>query len=240
MRKLVIKLGTLSDVVIAMSLIQRMGAHCPGGKLTSLTTPAFISWLWLYVVTIPRKCLHNMWRALRWVRAQCFGRVFDLQSNDHSAILATPSSVRMRVSSQPDFTYMRRPTMVCRSEIHIPECTTQVLVSWYKHRAVGWRRMLRQSVPCSLYSLGECLPNNRRVRLQDISVNDVLERLYDERLLSTLPGQQVTVVGGRRFTAGSVGEQGHECMQMVRLSAGCTLVAMRLDAIRARCLARPA
>lgn len=133
MRNLVIKLGALGDVVIATSLIRRIQAQYPDDELTLLTAPAFASlfanWPGLRVVAIPRKGLGNMWRALRWLRAQRFDRVFDLQSNDRSAILVALSGVRMRVGNRPGFPYTHHPATAYRSEVHIFERMNEVLAS---------------------------------------------------------------------------------------------------------------
>ncbi|MFA7608063.1 MAG: glycosyltransferase family 9 protein [Rhodocyclaceae bacterium] len=133
MKNLVIKLGALGDVVIATSLIRRIQVHYPHDELTLLTTPAFAGlfagWPGLRVVGVPRKGLHSMWRALRWLRAQRFDRVFDLQSNDRSAILVALSGVRMRVGNRPGFPYTHHPAKAYRSEIHIFERMNQVLAS---------------------------------------------------------------------------------------------------------------
>ncbi len=112
-RVLVIKLGALGDVVIATTALRRIQLSYPGGEVWLLTAgdfaPMFADWPGLHVHAAPRRGLWHMLQLLRWLRAQRFEVIFDLQSNDRSALLCAFSGVPMRVGNHPRFPYTHHP-----------------------------------------------------------------------------------------------------------------------------------
>jgi ADP-heptose:LPS heptosyltransferase len=112
-RVLVIKLGALGDVVIATSVLRRIQQYYPGGEIWLLTSepfaPLFADWPGLHVHASPRRGFWHMLQLLRWLRAQRFDAIFDLQSNDRTAVLCALSGVAMRVGNHPRFPYTHHP-----------------------------------------------------------------------------------------------------------------------------------
>lgn len=112
-RVLVIKLGALGDVVIATSALRRIQLSYPGSEIWLLTAeafaPLFADWPGLHVHATPRRGLRHMLQLLRWLREQRFDVIFDLQSNDRSALLCACSGTRMRVGNHPRFPYTHHP-----------------------------------------------------------------------------------------------------------------------------------
>jgi ADP-heptose:LPS heptosyltransferase len=112
-RVLVIKLGALGDVVIATSVVRRIQLSYPGCEIWLLTAEDFAGlfedWPGLHVHATPRRGLRHMLQLLRWLRAQRFDAIFDLQSNDRSALLCAFSGARMRVGNHPRYPYTHHP-----------------------------------------------------------------------------------------------------------------------------------
>ncbi len=112
-RVLVIKLGALGDVVIATSVLRRIQLSYPGSELWLLTAeefaPVFADWPGLHVHATPRRGLWHMLQLLRWLREQRFEVIFDLQSNDRSALLCAFSGAPVRVGNHPRYPYTHHP-----------------------------------------------------------------------------------------------------------------------------------
>lgn len=133
MKVLIIKLGALGDMVMATSLIRRIQAAHQDAELQLLTSPAFAplfaDWPGLGLTHFPRKGLGNMLRALRWIRAQGFARVYDLQSNDRSGALCALSGIPERIGNHPRFPYTHHPAEGYHGQCHIFTRMNQVLAS---------------------------------------------------------------------------------------------------------------
>lgn len=133
MRVLVIKLGALGDVVMATALIDAIARAHPAAALWLLTTPAFAplfeAWPRLAVTAIPRRGWRAGLAALRFVRAQRFDRVYDLQGNDRSGILCALSGSPMRIGNHCRFPYTHHPPEPWRGQCHIFERMNAVLAS---------------------------------------------------------------------------------------------------------------
>ena len=134
MRKvLIIKLGALGDIILACPIIKRIQEyHVDAGVhvLTSDTcTDFFRGWPGLAIHGFARRSLASTFQAMRWIRAQHFARIYDLQSNDRSGLLCAFSGVRERVGNHPRFPYTLHPVRPWRGESHIQERWREVLVS---------------------------------------------------------------------------------------------------------------
>ena len=113
MKILIIKLGALGDIIISMPVIQRILEHHQEDEVWLLTTPPFrrffdgLSGLNLHV--LPRGGLVKTWKQIRWVRHQHFDRIYDLQSNDRTAVICALSGCSWRAGNHPRFptTYTR-------------------------------------------------------------------------------------------------------------------------------------
>ena len=132
-RILIIKLGALGDVVMATPLVEALLSHHAGDEIHLLTAPLFApvfhSWPALTVRAQPRHGLRNMLTTIRWLRRQRFNRIYDLQSNDRSAILCALSGARERIGNHPRFPYTHTPAIPWRGESHIFERMCEVLAA---------------------------------------------------------------------------------------------------------------
>jgi ADP-heptose:LPS heptosyltransferase len=130
-RVLIIKIGALGDIVMATPLLRLIQAHHADARCTLLTAeafaPLFANWPALETVSFPRRGAAAMLRALRWVRRGGFARVYDLQSNDRSAVLCALSGIRERVGNHPRFPYTQHPAAPWRGQSHIFERMREVL-----------------------------------------------------------------------------------------------------------------
>jgi len=131
MKILIIKYGALGDIIMATSMIRRILDHYSGEPVWLLTDPAyaplFQDWPGLAVQALPRTGLRAAWQTLRWLRAQRFARLIDLQSNDRSGILCALSGVPDRVGNHPRFPYNRHPPDRYTGQYHVHERLNQIL-----------------------------------------------------------------------------------------------------------------
>lgn len=99
-RILIIKTGALGDVIIATAHIDQIARAWPAAELHLLTSPPFASMFAtharLRVQAFPRKGWRAMAKALRWVSAQGFDQVYDLQGTERSAALVLASRAPWR------------------------------------------------------------------------------------------------------------------------------------------------
>lgn len=111
-RTLIIKTGALGDVVLCTPQIERILEH-HGGDVWLLTSPPFVPLFAghprLRVQAFPRQGVRAMWDVLRWVRAQRFVTVYDLQGNDRTRALTLLSGARTRVGIAPRWIYTHSP-----------------------------------------------------------------------------------------------------------------------------------
>ena len=113
-RTLIIKVGALGDVVLCTPQIERI-LEQHGRDVWLLTSPPFAELFaahpLLKVVAFPRHGAGVMWNALRWVRAQRFSVVYDLQGSDRSRALTWLSGANRRVGIAPRWIYTHSPAM---------------------------------------------------------------------------------------------------------------------------------
>ena len=119
-RTLIIKVGALGDVVLCTPQIGRIVDHYwehhgerHAGEVWLLTSPPFAPLFAghprLKVIAFPRHGARAMWDALRWVRAQRFAAVYDLQGSDRTRALTLLSGARTRVGIAPRWIYTHSP-----------------------------------------------------------------------------------------------------------------------------------
>ncbi len=131
MKILVIKLGALGDVVMATALLRAIQQHHCDDQIHLLTTPGFAplfeAWDDIRLRTFPRKGASL--KTLGWIRAEKFDRIYDLQSNDRSAVLCALSGARERVGNHPRYPYTHHPIDKYRGQCHIFARMNQLLAS---------------------------------------------------------------------------------------------------------------
>ena len=133
MRKdiLILKIGALGDVVMATGLISQIQRHHAHSSHTLLTSPAyaelFSSWPGLRIKTFQRKSLLSTLAVSLWVRQQRFLRVYDLQSNDRTAVICTLSGIPERVGNHPRQPYNIHPGSRYTGQCHIHNRMQEVL-----------------------------------------------------------------------------------------------------------------
>ena len=132
-RILVIKLGALGDVVMATSSIRQIMKHHHNAAVHLLTAPQyaeiFKNWDKLQVTTFNRKELAETMRAIRWIRAGGFSRVYDLQSSDRTAIFCALSGIKEIVGNHPRYPYNFHPPDKYTGQCHIYVRNLQLLQS---------------------------------------------------------------------------------------------------------------
>jgi ADP-heptose:LPS heptosyltransferase len=128
---LVIKLGALGDVVMATALLRAIRQHHPDDQIHLLTTPGFAPLFEasddIRLKSFPRK--GAALQTLGWIRSEKFDRIYDLQSNDRSAVLCALSGARERVGNHPRYPYTHHPVDKYRGQCHIFARMNQVLAS---------------------------------------------------------------------------------------------------------------
>lgn len=115
-RTLIIKTGALGDVVLCTPQVERIleyHGERHDGEVWLLTSPPFVPLFAghprLRLQAFPRQGARALWDALRWVRAQRFDTVYDLQGNDRTRVLTLLSGARMRVGIAPRWIYTHSP-----------------------------------------------------------------------------------------------------------------------------------
>ena len=111
--RLLIRLGSLGDVVLAApQLAQLLNAHA-ADHVTLLTAPACRELLsgfhGLNIVTFKRKGLFSMLRLLRWLLGQHIDVVYDLQGSLRSRILTLLTQAQTRAGPAPALAYTHAP-----------------------------------------------------------------------------------------------------------------------------------
>jgi len=110
---LVIKLGALGDVALAMPHIARIQAAFPQDRVILLTAPEYTPLAaalpGLEVAGFPRKGFLAMTRLLRWLLAQQFSAVYDLQGSLRSRIMTLLTQAETRVGNVAGITYTHAP-----------------------------------------------------------------------------------------------------------------------------------
>lgn len=130
---LIIKLGAQGDVLMAAPSVRRIVEHHHGTDVWVLTAPEhrefFTRWPGLHVQAFPRRGIGAMVRALCWIRAQRFARIYDLQSSDRSGLLCLLGGARECVGNHPRPPYSHHPPTPWRGAGHIHARWREVLQS---------------------------------------------------------------------------------------------------------------
>jgi ADP-heptose:LPS heptosyltransferase len=123
MKILIIKLGALGDVVLATALIRAIQKAHRADEIHLLTAPAYLDifapWAGLAVTYFPRAGWLATARTIAWIRAGHFDRIYDLQSNDRSALLVACSGAPERVGNHPRYPYTHHPATPYRGQCHV-------------------------------------------------------------------------------------------------------------------------
>ena len=110
---LIIKLGALGDVALATPHIQRLLQVHAADHVTLLTAPDFRELLngfhELHVVTFKRKGLMSVLGLLRWLLAQHFDSVYDLQGSLRSRVMTLLTQAQLRAGPAPALAYTHTP-----------------------------------------------------------------------------------------------------------------------------------
>ena len=130
-RVLIIKLGALGDAVVATPAIRQIHAHHHSAEVTLLTSDElaglFRHWEGLRISSFPRRGWRAFLHLIRWVRAQNFQRLYDLQSNDRTTLICALSGVPERVGNHPRYPYTHHPSGRYRGQCHMHERLLDVL-----------------------------------------------------------------------------------------------------------------
>ena len=122
MRILIIKFGALGDIIIASAVIKQIQNHHHDDDVFLLTTPEFRSllegWQGLQIQCHSRSGVRKMIRTLAWIRHHRFDRIYDLQSNDRSALICALSGVTFRAGNHPRFPYTHHPDDEYQGQCH--------------------------------------------------------------------------------------------------------------------------
>lgn len=112
---LIIKTGALGDVIIATGPVRRIMENHAGEEVWLLTAPPydeiFSAWENLNVVSFKRRGFLETIRTVCWIWRGNFSRVYDLQSNDRTALLCLLSFIPERVGNHPRIPYTLHPPM---------------------------------------------------------------------------------------------------------------------------------
>lgn len=133
MNILIIKLGALGDVVMATPLIEAIRDAHPNATIHLLTSapfaPIFAAWPRIKVTVYPRRGVGSMLRTLRWIRRLECARIYDLQSNDRSALLCACSGSPLRIGNHTRFPYTHHPRERWYGQCHIFDRMCEVLAA---------------------------------------------------------------------------------------------------------------
>ncbi len=130
---LIIKLGALGDLIMSTALIKRITEHHAADRICLLTSSGYMrilqGWGRLQAEALPGKDVISMIKTIRMIRGRQFRRIYDLQSNDRSAILCALSGVPERVGNHPQFPYNIHPPDKYTGQYHAIDRLNQVLAS---------------------------------------------------------------------------------------------------------------
>ena len=128
---LILKLGALGDMVMATGLIRQIQRHHTGSRHTLVTTPAyaglFSSWPDLELKTFDRNSLLSTLAVSFWIRQNRFLRVYDLQSNDRTAVICSLSGIPEKAGNHPRLPYNIHPATRYTGQCHIHTRMQEIL-----------------------------------------------------------------------------------------------------------------
>ncbi|MFT7460544.1 MAG: ADP-heptose:LPS heptosyltransferase [Planctomycetota bacterium] len=133
MKVVIIKLGALGDIIMSTPIIKSLLLAHRNDEPVLLTSSQyaglFDEWPGLPVIHFPRSGLGAAMNTLRWLRAQNFDRVYDLQSNDRSRIYCALSGIKEKVGNHSHFPYTHHPGDCYTGQNHIFDRHKQLLTS---------------------------------------------------------------------------------------------------------------
>jgi ADP-heptose:LPS heptosyltransferase len=116
---LIIKLGALGDVALATPLVARLLDVHASDRVTLLTAPEYRELLGgfhgLGVIGFKRRGLMNMLRLLRWLLAQQFDVIYDLQGSLRSRVMTLLTQAPLRAGAVPSLAYTHAVPSASRS-----------------------------------------------------------------------------------------------------------------------------
>ncbi len=118
---------------MATPLLKTLTADYRDDELWLLTSPSFVdlfnAWPGIRVHAVPRHgALANI-AAIRWLRAQRFTRLYDLQSTDRTRYWCALAGARARIGNHPHYPYTMHPPTPYRGQCHAFERLNEVLVT---------------------------------------------------------------------------------------------------------------
>ena len=107
MKILIIKIGALGDLIMSTPIIKRLQEHYSNKEIWLLTSSIyeelFANWEGISIKTIERGSTIDTISIIRWIRKHNFSMLYDLQSNDRTAIISALSGVALRAGNHPRF-----------------------------------------------------------------------------------------------------------------------------------------
>lgn len=126
-------MGALGDIIISTPMIKQITEFHHDSPVWLLTSPLyqeiFKNRNALNVIAFPRKGLINTLRTLAWIRKQKFNRVYDLQSNDRTAVICGLSGIPEKIGSRTGFPYNLHPPNKYTGQYHVFERLYEILES---------------------------------------------------------------------------------------------------------------
>ena len=131
MKILIIKIGALGDLIMSTPIIKRLQEHYSNKEIWLLTSSIyeelFANWEGISIKTIERGSMIDTISIIGWIRKSNFSILYDLQSNDRTAIISALSGVAFRAGNHPRFPYHINPGSIYRGQCHAFERLNKIL-----------------------------------------------------------------------------------------------------------------
>jgi len=120
---LIIKLGALGDIVMSTPLVCAIQQHHPQDQVTLLTTRQF-SFIFkdfegISIKTFNRHRLYQTVETIKWIRANNFTHIYDLQGSRRTSILCLLSKASLRAGNHNSICYTHFPETQWKGQQHI-------------------------------------------------------------------------------------------------------------------------
>ncbi len=118
---------------MATPVIKRLHEYHANDDVFLLTTHPYLnffsSWEHLNLKSFKRFGLFNTIKQILWIRKNRFDRIYDLQSNDRTAMLCALSGASFRAGNHPRFPYNKHPEKPYYGQCHSFERLNSILTS---------------------------------------------------------------------------------------------------------------